>query len=81
MCHTCYHTFMVKTTVYLPEDSKKALGQLAQARKRPEAELIREAIQRFIVDESRPRPRIPLFRSGIPDLAQNVDKYLKGFGE
>lgn len=29
----------------------------------------------------RPEPRIPLFKSGKPDLAENVERLLDGFGE
>jgi hypothetical protein len=28
-----------------------------------------------------PRPRVGVFDSGIPDLAENADRYLEDFGE
>ena len=36
---------MQKSTVYIPEDVKRALGQMAAARGVSEAELIREALR------------------------------------
>lgn len=72
---------MVRTTVYLPEDLKAALEQVAQTEGRSEAELIREGVRR-VLDEREPRrPRIPLFESGDPTLAERVDELLAGFGE
>jgi hypothetical protein len=71
---------MVKTTVYLPEELKKALERIAQAEGRSEADLIREGI-RLIIDRGTPEPRIPLFSSGQPGLAERVDELLAGFGE
>lgn len=38
-------TPMIKTQVYLPEEELAALHRIARARKRPVAELIREAIR------------------------------------
>jgi ribbon-helix-helix CopG family protein len=66
---------MKKTTVYLPEDLKFALGRLATERGRSEAELIREAIRDLVQDTEPPRPRLPLFSSGDPTLAERVDHF------
>jgi hypothetical protein len=71
----------MKTTVYLPEDFKSALGRLATERERSEAELIREANRRLVEDSEPPRSRLPLFSSGDPTLAEGVDEVLAGFGE
>ncbi len=71
---------MKKTTVYLPEDLKFALGRLATERGRSDAELIREAIRDLVQDTEPPRPRLPLFSSGDPTLAERVDEELAGFG-
>ena len=71
---------MVRTTVYLPEDLKAELERVAAEAGRSEAELIREGV-RAVVDSRRVEPTIPLFRSGIPDLAERVDELLTGFGE
>ena len=72
---------MKKTTVYLPEDLKSALGRVAAERGRSEAELIREAVRELIRNSEPPRPRLPLFSSGDPTLAERVDEELAGFGE
>lgn len=71
---------MHKTTLYLPESLKRALEGAASARGCSEAEIVREALKRF-VDEHGTRPRIPLFRSGKPSLASRADELLRGFGE
>jgi len=72
---------MTKTTVYLPDDLKHELGQLAATSGRSEAELIREALTALVRDAERPRPRGGLFSSGDPGLARHVDEALTGFGE
>lgn len=72
---------MHKTTVYLPEDVKRALGRVAAARGMSEAELIREAVRKVTDKSAPPRPRLPLFKSKKPRLAERVDDALAGFGE
>ena len=72
---------MKKTTVYLPEDLKFALRRIAEQRGRSEAELIREAVSNLVHDSEPPRPRLPLFSSGDPMLAQRFEEELRGFGE
>ena len=72
---------MQKTTVYIPKDVKRALGQVAAARGVSEAELIREALRVLTSKTTPPRPRLPLFRSGKPKLAERVDEALLEFGE
>ena len=72
---------MKKTTVYLTEDLKSALGRIAVQRGRSEAELIREAVRELVRDSEPPRPQLPLFSSGDPTLAERVDEELAGFGE
>ena len=74
-------TSMERTTVYLPPDLKAALARAAQEQGRSEAELIREGVRRVVGESGRPRPRLPLFASGQPHLAENVDEALRGFGE
>ena len=71
---------MHKTTVYIPHDVKRALGHAAASRGVSEAELIREALKLITADAVPPRPRVPLFESGKPRLAERVDDALKGFG-
>lgn len=72
---------MKKTTVYLPEDLKSALGRVAAERGLSEAELIREALRELIRNSEPPRPRLPLFSSGDPTLARRFEEELHGFGE
>lgn len=72
---------MQKTTVYIPEDVKRALGQVAAARGVSEAELIREALRTLTSKAAPPHPRLPLFKSGKPKLAERVDEALLEFGE
>lgn len=72
---------MEKTTVYLPAELQRALRESARAKGMSEAALIREGIAIVTRDAPAPRPRIPLFESGDPTLAERVDESLVGFGE
>ncbi len=72
---------MQKTTVYIPTDVKLALGKVATARGLSEAEVIRQALRAVIAEIVPPRPRVPLFKSGKPRLAEQIDDALAGFGE
>lgn len=70
-----------KTTVYLPQELKAALERASVVRGRSEAELIREALRELVGDVEQPKPRLPLFSSGDPKLAERVDEELaEGFG-
>lgn len=70
-----------KTTVYLPDDLKKAVERLAASQGRSEAAVIRDAIASVAQAERRPRPRGGLFASGDATLSENVDNALAGFGD
>lgn len=72
---------MEKTTVYLPDDLKRALRRAARATGRSEAELIREGIGMVTGTHRIAEPRLPLFESGQADLADRVDEAMRGFGE
>jgi hypothetical protein len=72
---------MQKTTVYLPDELKRALARTATNRGVSEAELIREALRAATADNPPPDPRVPLFKSGQRHLAERVDESLAGFGE
>lgn len=72
---------MEKTTVYLTDAQKHALARTARATGRSEAELIREGIETVTSRHRFSEPRLPLFESGQPDLAERVDEALAGFGE
>jgi hypothetical protein len=72
---------MRKTTVYMPEPLKAQLARAAAESGRSEAELIREGIGLVSARVGGVEPRLPLFASGAPDLAERVDENLAGFGE
>lgn len=73
---------MKKTTIYLPEELKAELERLAGEVGKSEAELIRDAIKQLVRNATPPKPRLPLFESGDPTLAERVDKELAGgFGQ
>ena len=71
---------MVKTTVYLPDELKVALKRLAEQRHCSEADLLREAVARLTGEAEAPAPRLPLFRSTGPSIAEDIDGALEGFG-
>jgi hypothetical protein len=70
-----------RTTVYLTAELKSALKRAARATARSEADLIREGIALVTSTSEPPGPRLPLFESGDPGLAERVDEALRGFGE
>lgn len=71
---------MMKTTVYLPAALKRALKRRARELGCSEAELLREAVSRITGETEPPAPRLPLFRSQGPSIAEDVDRALAGFG-
>jgi hypothetical protein len=71
---------MVKTTVYLSPELKRALSRAARQRGRSEAELIREAVSRIAGEPEAPAPRLPLFRATGGSIATDIDAALAGFG-
>jgi hypothetical protein len=72
---------MEKTTVYLTSGQKRALARASRIEGRSEADLIREGIDSITRRHLAAEPTIPLFESGISDLADRVDEYMDGFGE
>ncbi len=73
---------MRRTTIYLPDEMKSALERTAAAQGKTEAEVVRSALAAATGEEAHPRPRVPLFDSGDPTLAERVDEELvAGFGE
>jgi len=73
---------MKKTTIYLPDELKKRLENLARTSGRPEAQVIRDAISTAAAAATSPAPRIPLMKRGLgdPSIAENVDALLERFG-
>jgi CopG-like RHH_1 or ribbon-helix-helix domain, RHH_5 len=73
---------MKRTTIYLPDEVKAALERTAAAEGKTEAEIVRSAVASATSGHVYPRPRLPLFESGDPTLAERVDEVLAdGFGE
>ena len=72
---------MRKTTLYLPDDLKAELEQLAAETGRSEAALIREGIRLALEQHTPQAPTIPIFASDDPHFAERVDEHLAGFGE
>jgi hypothetical protein len=72
---------MRRTTIYLPDELKAALERAAAAQGKSEAEVVRAALASATAEHAYPPPRVPLFESGDPTLAERVDEELsKGFG-
>lgn len=73
---------MKRTTIYLPDELKAALQRTAAASGASEAEIVRAAVAAATAEHAYPPPRLPLFASGDPTLAERVDEFLAaGFGE
>ena len=72
---------MEKTTVYLTGRQKRALERSARITGVSEAELIREGVDHVTSRHQVGELILPLFESGQPDLAEDVDTALEGFGE
>jgi hypothetical protein len=72
---------MTRTTVYLSQDAKRRLSLAARRRRRSEAELIRDAIDRLLAEEpERPKPNPPTLDLD-PSVVDDVDEHLSaGFG-
>lgn len=75
---------MKRTTIYLDPEIEIQLQLEAMQRKRPMAEIIREALREYL--EKRPKklpPGAGEFESGRSDTAERVDDALveSGFGE
>ncbi|MCA2175510.1 ribbon-helix-helix domain-containing protein [Nonomuraea glycinis] len=75
---------MPEVSLYLPEDIQHRVAEAARAHGVSETDYMRDAITRALSGEfvgERPRPRLPLFDSGSPSLARDVDEVLaEGFG-
>jgi len=73
---------MRRTTIYLPDEMKAALERTAKVRGTTEAEVVRSAVATATADHTYPPPRVPLFQTGDPTLAERVeDELAHGFGE
>ena len=74
---------MRKVTIALPEELIRQVENAAKVEGRSKSAVMREAIEKAMRRRVRPKPRIPLFTKGLgmPDIAEHIDEYLKGFGE
>jgi hypothetical protein len=74
---------MQKTTIYLDEEAYRRLKQLARARGRPPAAMVREAVAEYTARHApRRRPRsVGAFKSGRRDLGQRAEDLLGGLGD
>ena len=71
-----------RTTIYLPDELKAALTRTAAAQGTTEADVVRRALSVATGQHAHERPRLPLFESRDPTLAERVDEELAaGFGE
>ena len=69
---------MVKTTIYLDQGVALRLRQLAETKKRSQAELIREALADYSMRDERPAiPGVGEFRSGRADTSGRAKDILK----
>ena len=73
---------MATRTVYLPEPLAARLRRMADEQNRPQAAVIRDALEEYLAARERPRPTLPVFKSiGRGDIAERVDEILaEGFG-
>ncbi len=74
---------MKKTSLYLEPWVDRDLRRIAEEEGKSKAEVIREALAKRAM-EAAPQPKIKMIgmvKGGPPDLSQNVDRYLGGFGE
>jgi predicted transcriptional regulator len=69
---------VTKTTVYLDSDIALTLRQMAEAQGRSQAELIREALQKYTSDGKRPLPRgLGKYDSGETHGAERAQDFLR----
>ncbi len=72
---------MKKTTVYLDEESLRAIKALSRSSGKSEAALIREAVRTYVRQRTKPSLRCVGAGEGPEDLAERADEHLaSGFG-
>lgn len=73
-----YHPTVVKSTVYLDTATILALRQLAKARGKSQAELIREAVTGYARRAGRPAAKgVGVYRSGRSDVSEQAESLLR----
>lgn len=75
--------YMVKTSVYLPEDLKARLAQASRVSGESEARIIRSALEQWLEGLlPKPAPHWGTIEFSDPDLPYKVDEILaEGFGQ
>ena len=69
---------MVKTTVYLDDETAQKLRWLSASSGRAKAELIRDALGKYTAEVKRPFPSgAGMFDSGRSDISENYREMLK----
>jgi predicted transcriptional regulator len=69
---------VTKTTVYLDTDTVLALRQMAESQGRPQAELIRDALESYVKRGKRPLPAaMGKYDSGESDVSERAEEILR----
>lgn len=69
-----YHAQVEKTTLYLPDDLRRSLADASRRLGRPQAELVRDALRRYLEAHGAPRPRsIGVAEGGGVSAAESED--------
>ncbi len=68
---------MNKTTLYLPDELRTSLKQIAIQTGRPEAAVIREALAAYVAQHARPRPRTIGMAVGGTVNATEIEDWLE----
>jgi predicted transcriptional regulator len=69
---------VTKTTVYLDTDTVLALRQMAESQGRPQAELIRDALESYVKLGKRPLPAgMGKYDSGESDVSERAEEILR----
>lgn len=73
----------IKTSVYLDDDDKRRLAELARAGGTSEAELLRRGVRLVLAQAERPGPRLGIAASHDGKGARDTDDLLheSGFGQ
>jgi len=72
---------MIRTTVYLDEEIVVVLRHRAETEKRSQAEIIRDALRRYVMDtrgaERPPIPGLGSYRSDRSDVSRRAEELLR----
>ncbi len=73
---------MLRTTVYLNEEEVLIIRKLSSIRKKSQAELIRDAIAKYVESSKKELqlalpPGVGAYNSGRSDISQNADEILR----